>query len=218
MDWNRPELTTQNVKEWDGSLWRTRLEESNSDGSVGSVFDRSPAVFIAHSRAAASAELQANTRVWTSGTSSWFKLAEKGYWVEGSAEGLGFDSLLSTLQEEVLRLPKLENWSVLTHTGAVDDWKKYKMTAIGTYELPGRDTSNPFSQKTFNQMIEELKNATHVYWSSSSQFDLLKEHIQEGQHHACGPGKTAEHLRKAGLTDQLVVFPSRESWKLWTQK
>jgi hypothetical protein len=53
------------------------------------------AVFIAHSRALPEKlELPTTTRVWVSGTASWYRLAERGIWVEGCGDNLGFHDLV----------------------------------------------------------------------------------------------------------------------------
>jgi hypothetical protein len=53
-----------------------------------------------------------------------------------------------------------------------------------------------------------------VYWASGSQFRRLHEQLHPTVHHACGPGKTAELLRGAGI-ENLAVFPSAAQWRRW---
>jgi hypothetical protein len=62
-----------------------------------------------------------------------------------------------------------------------------------------------------------LATATHVWWSSVSQFEAGRAQARADAHHACGPGKTAEHLRRAGIT-HLTPFPSVEEWQQWLAK
>ncbi len=159
-------------------------------------------LFIANDRALPDAwcAMAAESRVWVPGSRTWFRLAERGVWVEGSAEGLGFDALRPTVEESVLGLPSLGEWSVLTHAGAVDEWAPAR--AIATYRLepPALDATLP--------------EATHVFWSSGSQFTLCRDHIAPGTHHACGPGKTARELERLGVRP-LTVFPSVREWQAW---
>jgi hydroxymethylbilane synthase len=159
-------------------------------------------VFIANDRALPDAWCAAarETRVWVPGAATWFRLAERGIWVEGCAEGLGFDALRLTLAEPVLGLPALAEWSVLTHADAVDDWTPAH--AVATYRLDAP------------QGDEALSAATHVFWSSGSQFRLCRHRVAPGTHHACGPGKTALHLQRSGVTP-LAVFPSVREWHAW---
>lgn len=214
--WNLPpvnNLSLDRVQAWDGSLWREKAQKGTQNGlpvPPGLQLSQNAPVFVAHSRALAG-QFDANfeaevekSRIWTSGTASWFRLAEKGHWVEGCAEGLGFEGLIPTLKESVLRLGPLQQWTILTHSDALAEWQAREPKAVATYKVNlnyGKDA------------IDALKAATHVFWSSGSQFDELKEYLSLGAQVACGPGNTAIRLREAGLKP--VVFPSIEEWKKW---
>lgn len=211
------------VRAWDGKQWRAGSagEERIVEAKKSEI---GKAVFVAHSRAVISdsgrreeaAELiqrLQKARVWTSGTQSWFKLAEQGIWVEGCAESLGFDFVAPMIQEEVLGLPSLqgEGWTVLTHEKASEGWSDFSgIRILATYRLIESPDQNS------NQAALALKDATHIFWSSGSQFDAMKNQlsqISKGAHHACGPGKTAAYLKSQGLNPE--VFPSLEEWKKW---
>ncbi len=216
--WNFPSVNNSGlarVHAWDGGQWREKAQkgtQSSSSVPVELQLSRNAPVFVAHSRALGvqfdagfETELE-KSRIWTSGTASWFRLAEKGYWVEGCAEGLGFEELIPTLKEPVLRLGSLQQWTILTHSQALAEWQTREPTAIATYKINlsyGKDA------------IDALKAATHVFWSSGSQFDELKEYLPLGVQVACGPGNTASKLREAGLKP--VIFPSIEEWKKWLE-
>ena len=188
---------------WDGSEWKAQAEGLAQDQNL----QLQPAVFIAHHRAlnAQSLAQLENRRVWTSGTASWFKLAAQGVWVEGSAEGLGFESIIWTLYEKVLGLPELDRWSVLTHQDALEDWHILGMKPNATYKL------------NLNYRIEAvsaLKQASFVFWSSGTQANRLLREASPHARHACGPGKTAAYLRdRLGIEPD--VFPSSEEWRKW---
>ena len=170
------------------------------------------AVFLAHSRAlpAGGAAALAGKRVWTSGSASWFRLAEQGVWVEGCAEGLGAAFAADLVREPVLRLPALRDWAVLTHAGAEAGWGEGEWAGSAvTATYAGADTTLPDPQA--------LAAATHLWWSSVSQFELGRAQVRADAHHACGPGKTYEHLRRAGLA-QLTAFASVEEWHQWLAK
>jgi len=159
--------------------------------------------FVAHSRAFPEAGV-GTTRIWTSGSSSWFRLAKKGIWVEGCAEGLGFDHLQRTYgvdSLDFLGLPEFFQWTVLTHASAVPLWNK-NPKVLATYKLDD-----------YGQDLGGLKTATHLFWSSGSQFNALKELADRQAHHSCGPGRTADCLRDYGIKP--FVFPSIEEWKKW---
>jgi hypothetical protein len=171
-------------------------------------------VFIAHSRAVQGADVE-NMRVWTSGTGSWLRLAEKGIWVEGSAENLGFESVKALLdlgEEGVLQLPHLKDWIILTHLKAVNDWAALVSPSqvVATYEV-----GDHYSKAARSTLVA----ASDVFWSSGSQFNALKGEMSPEKlrsiRHACGPGKTANVIAKE-LGSQPLVFPSVEEWKKWT--
>jgi len=195
------------ITPWDGFRARasTDVPPAEVSAEVRDAFRHSPApVFIAHSRALPTGiegELK-DRRIWTSGTASWWRLAARGVWVEGCAEGLGYDWIASTLAEPVLALPALSGWQVLSHAGSAQHWPAGQV--IGTYRLPEVTT----------QSIPDASAVTHVYWASGSQFRHLWSRLPPAVHHACGPGRTAEVLRSAGV-HRMTVFPSVHEWRRW---
>jgi hydroxymethylbilane synthase len=213
--WNPPAPPAVGVRRaWDGSTLKGEARELS-----GVRAPQTPATFVAHwravpSRAVAGAVEQA--RVWVSGTSSWFKLAQLGIWVEGCAEGLGFEFVRPTLEEPVLGLPALAQWSVLTHAGAEESWSAIPSERVcATYEvMPPGAQSRPEHPA---ELAHDLKSATDCFWSSVSQFDTFGSLARPEARHACGPGKTAAHLKKilAARGREPLVFPSVEEWKKW---
>lgn len=161
------------------------------------------ALFVAHARALPEDAAIAGARVWTSGAASWFKLAARGVWVEGCAEGMGFEFVDPVLGEKVLGLPPFgPQWTVLTHDQAADGWRDARV--VTTYEVPRAEGEGA---------SESLAAARHVFWGSGSQFDQYGKFAPAGARHYCGPGKTAAHLRARGI--EPVVFPSAEEWRKW---
>jgi len=188
---------------WNGNEWRSRSESMDLDAQIPKF--AGSAVFVAHSRAVTSAGSLAHSRLWVSGSSSWFKLASQGAWVEGSAENLGFEFLQPTLKEGVLQLPSFSDWTVLTHENARDTWDVGQV--IATYRLGG------------DYAVEAkaaLKSAKVVFWSSTSQWNALKDQVSSNVIHCSGAGKTARFLKLKDLAP--LVFPSVEEWKKWTTK
>jgi hydroxymethylbilane synthase len=188
---------------WDGSEWKAQAEVI----AQGESFHLAPAVFVAHHRALTPECISQmeNRRVWTSGTASWFKLASQGVWVEGCAEGLGFEGVIWMLYEKVLGLPELTGWSVLTHQDALEDWVLLGMKPWATYKL------------NLNYRIDaitSLKQASFIFWSSGTQINRLLREALPNARHACGSGKTAAYLRdKFGIEPD--VFPSADEWRMW---
>ena len=183
---------------WDGSRWRT--EHSKDPEPAASP--ESPAVFVAHARAFRPGPTA--SRIRTSGVPSWFKLAEAGCWVEGCAEGLGFEFLRPCLREGVLQLPAEKLWSVVTHDQALDGWVDFPGKVTATYKVP---REYPPAAR------QALEAARYIFWSSGSQYDELKGSIRIDAIQACGPGKTVAHLERAGV--RALVFPSAEEWRKW---
>ena len=141
------------------------------------------------------AEINSTNIIWTSGITTWKSLAKRGFWVNGTADGMG---------ENID--PNIENltsnpWIKLTHKSSPNS----KITkVIHTYflkELPIKDN---------------IANKNFFYWMSSSAFDyVLKEYpeIING-YHACGPGNTYEALKKV-IKDpkHLEIVLSYSTWK-----
>lgn len=201
-------------KIWDGVYWRSESNEEQSRGEGTSLFPflekEKPcgAFFMAHSRAAQGFRKEdfENLRIWTSGTSSWKRLARQGIWVEGCAEGFGFDDLSLTLNEPVLGLPPLDQWSVLTHQGAVEEWREKKIQAFGTYQVHAH-----YSEEA----RLALQEADSIFWSSASQYNELRQWVSPQAIQACGPGKTAHWLISNHIP--VEVFPSVEEWRKWVR-
>ena len=184
---------------WDGMEHRG----SGAPTRVPGVEITGKALFIAHARAlpAGSSEV-ADARIWTSGVPSWFKLAAQGVWVEGCAEGMGFEFVEPILGEKVLGLPPFgSQWTVLTHAQAVEGWSGARVAA--TYAVP----------RSSEESSGALATARHLFWGSGTQFDQYGKLAAPEARHYCGPGKTAAHLRSKGI--EPVVFPSAEEWRKW---
>ena len=112
-----------------------------------------------------------------------------------------------TLSEPLLRLPARQRWIVLTHADAAAGWQSGEV--IPTYRLrddPGGGVADAD--------IAGLRTATHVYWTSTVQFEHYRGFVASGATHAAGAGKTFEHLRRAGVAP-LLSFPSAEEWRGW---
>jgi hypothetical protein len=200
------------VQAWDGSIAERAAATAVLDAAGLAARLRNNAVFVAHSRAlpADAAALLAGRPVWTSGTKSWFALAAQGIWVQGCAEGLGAEAAATLVSEPVLRLPPLAHWNVLTHSTALEPWRAGSWAGanvLATYAVA--DAALPASAA--------LAAATHVFWSSTTQFERGRQLVDAGAHHASGAGKTAEHIRGAGVRN-FRAFPSAEEWRRWTAK
>jgi hydroxymethylbilane synthase len=113
--------------------------------------------------------------IWTSGSRSWERLARRGIWVTGCADGLGDGEApgADTLAGREL------TWRRLTHSGSGDQ------VALATYHVE-------------TPLAEDLTSRTHFYWTSGSVFRaaLARHPSLASAWHASGPGRTAAALRE----------------------
>jgi hydroxymethylbilane synthase len=191
---------------WDGSAEPAPAAQPLPEAAerAARALRTAPALFVTHRRALPALRpeaVNACPHVWAPGTETWFALAERGVWVEGCAEGLGFGALAPLLALPLLQLPPAADWLVFTHAGAEAQWPEGRV--IATYAHGEAATGSPPPGGT-----------THFYWHSGAQFERWRSGVAAEAHHACGPGKTAEHLKRAGVT-RLSVFPSVAQWRAW---
>jgi hydroxymethylbilane synthase len=200
------------VRAWDGSIAERAAATPLLDAAALATRLRHDSVFVAHSRAlpAGAASLLAGKTVWTSGTKSWFALAAQGVWVQGCGEGLGAEVAAQLVAEPLLRLPSPREWDVLTHEAALEPWQAGSWAGanvIATYSVS--EGALPDAQA--------LAAATHVFWSSTAQFENGRRFANEAAWHSSGAGKTAEHIRASGVK-KFLALPSIEEWRKWTAK
>ena len=186
---NAPNFTGKKI--WRGRDWQRKIFRMEKLVPPAGNF---AAAFAANSRALPD-NYNLTARLWTSGASSWFNLSAAGHWVEGCADGFGFDFIRNLIVEPVLQLPPIRSWAVYTHEDAGDGWAD--AAVIPTYKL----ILNPPAEA-----IAELTVADVIEWSSSHQFAALRQYAKPSAIHVCGPGKTADYLRAQGVKD-LVVLP-----------
>lgn len=148
-------------------------------------------VFVAHARAYEHLEqkellsAQSKKRVWVSGSSSWFKLAKQGVWIEGSLDGQGFEAMSSFMPKKLLRFEQ-DSFLFLTHE---ESGQTQGTVQLGTY---GHE---------FREIPAIFENSTALYWSSGLPFQTLWSKLGPEiflkKTHACGPGKTAKLIEEA---------------------
>ena len=200
------------IRAWDGSGAERAAVEPVADADKMELerVAATQALFVAHARALpeqALGRIRAGCRVYVPGLATWRALAERGVWVEGCADSLGFALLQPLLREPLLQLPPSEQWTVLTHAGALEGWASGQ--AIATYRH--RELSDAGGGAATGAPPPDT---THCYWHSSAQFDRWHQAVPGAVHHACGPGKTHEHLRRTRVQN-LTMFPSVTQWRSW---
>ena len=133
------------------------------------------------------------TVMWAAGTSTWRRLAARGLWVNGCADGLGDDE---APQVDVLAGRALR-WACLTHdrSGRDDAVATYHVDAVLPDDLPAR---------------------SHFFWTSGDAFLRAVTRwpsIRDGWH-ASGPGRTRQTIVDTfGATERTGVWLDRESWE-----
>jgi hydroxymethylbilane synthase len=211
--WSLPPPPRGPVQAWDGSLQRAPELEPVAGAAAACArrLEQARAAFIAH-KLAVPAELPAAAlnrcaHLWVSGTETWFALAGRGAWVEGCAESLGFGALRPTLAAALLDLPPLDAWLALTSAEAATGWGEVPVLATYRHASPappgaGADPAGSPAQ------------ARQIWWHSGLQFERWRSQLPAGCEQACGPGKTADTLRRGGV-GALTVFPSVHHWREW---
>jgi hydroxymethylbilane synthase len=132
--------------------------------------------------------------VWTSGLKSWQRLAGRGVWVNGCAEGLGDENP----RTDALLGP--QNWLKLTHESAG------QTNAVATYKLNAKP----------KETSPNLTGKTHFFWMSGSAFEraleLYPNEVQSG-YHGSGPGLTFQAVNAhKGLVHKPKMFLDLESF------
>lgn len=131
--------------------------------------------------------------VWTSGLKTWERLASRGIWVNGSAEGLG--------EQENPNIETLiggdVKWLKLTHADAPAG---NGMQMLPTYKLFATEES------------PSLEGRQYFFWTSGSSFAraLSLNPWLNSMTHFCGPGNTHKVLDGHGIEPH--VFLDHEQW------
>lgn len=139
--------------------------------------------------------------IWAAGSRTWRKLAQRGYWVNGSNDGLGeknkmhLEYILDALYERPLKKVKLSH----TEAPLVDGFQM-----ISTYQLIDRP------------IAEDIKNKKYFFWSSYSSFIRAYRMYPEliNARHSCGPGHTYDLIKKAlGPERDVQIYLNYFDWQ-----
>ncbi|HKC37403.1 MAG TPA: hydroxymethylbilane synthase [Chitinophagaceae bacterium] len=165
-----------------------------------------PVVFVANYKAIqGKSEVKdlSGKKIIASGTKTWLELSKKGYWVTASADALGFEFLLSSLNMPLLDI-NAEDISILTHETAAERWRIKGYDAVSNYKLV------PKNDKGIQQSIAA---ADAIFWTSFSQYEFYGKYAKPDVKHLCAGGETAELLKQEGL--ELVIFPTIKAFEQW---
>lgn len=168
----------------------------------------SPLVFVSNFKAIHGEqwnEILNLKKVWASGTKTWFELSKRGIWVEGSADGLGLESLMNPWSMPLLKYQK-KDFHILTNHEARANWQSKGWKSSSTYSL---------IPKKCPQIEKQVAGADFLFWTSYGQFSLYKDSVAAKAVHACLQGETATLLKKEGITP--ILFPTIKSFSRWHQ-
>lgn len=131
--------------------------------------------------------------VWVAGVRTWHRLAARGIWVHGCADGLG------DVEKPGVDLlaGKTIGWRRLTHTKSSDP------DAVPTYVVE-------------NDLPDDIGMRTHFFWTSGSQFReaLAREPGLRSAWHASGPGRTARAIRETLTSHERVsIWLDYDQWQ-----
>jgi len=165
-----------------------------------------PVVFIANYKAIqdqTEVKNLSNKIIFASGTKTWFELSKKGFWVTASADALGFEFLLASLNMPLLNIQD-EDITILTHETAAERWRTKGYDALSNYKLLPKN----------DEMIQEsIAAAEAIFWTSFSQYEFYGKYVQADAKHLCAGGETAELLKQAGI--EPVIFPTIKAFEQW---
>jgi hydroxymethylbilane synthase len=133
------------------------------------------------------------TIVWASGSQTWRRLAARGIWVHGCADGLGEDDRPAVDQLAGRHV----SWKRLTHDRAAAP------ESLATYHV---ETPLP----------DDLPERSHFFWSSGELFAqaIRRWPALRTAYHASGPGRTRDAIRsELGASDRIGVWLDRASWE-----
>lgn len=130
--------------------------------------------------------------VWAAGSRTWRKLARRGIWVGGCADGLGDEEHPAV----DLLAGRETHWRRLTHTKTSDP------SAIATYRVT-------------TPLPDDLGSRTHFFWTSGTTFReaLMRYPSIRSGWHASGPGRTASAIRdELGSTKRVSIWLDFDAW------
>lgn len=167
------------------------------------------AIFVSSHKAIHSVDLVNQVslkKVWVAGSKTWMELAKKGIWIEGSADGLGFEYITNILNTPLVKLLP-DDIQILTNSASAIQWMKEGYLAMPTYLLIPALSA---------ELSLTISNAQTIFWTSFQQYQLCKKLIKPSAIHICLPGKTAQQLQEEGI--QPIIFPSIKAFNEWRIK
>lgn len=203
-EWSYPQpLVAANKKIFDASQYRQQFFKATA--IPYHLPKTTEVIFVASPRAAQTLDVNiaAQSKIWAAGSKTWKTLAAKGIWVQGAADELGLEHVLTQWQRPLYQYQK-ENILILTsaHSAALHQQQGWQ--AMGTYRL------KPGNTKAWQQ---EAAGSDVFFWTGYRQYLLAKPFLKKDARHFCLPGATAHFLKAEGLHPQ--CFPTLKAFHQW---
>ena len=149
--------------------------------------------------------------LWASGTKTMRKLAQNGYWVNGTADSFGESEILSLKESQTIQM-------LLSSSGqSQSDHPWWVLTNDQAQSLVGR--SIPAYTRVIHDSPEnyekEIQETQVFYWTSYFQYEKYKERFPfiKDRIHCCGLGKTLENFKKTNTV--VTPFADMDDFKSW---
>ncbi len=149
--------------------------------------------------------------LWASGTKTMRKLAQNGYWVNGTADSFGESEILSLKKSQTIQILlgmsdknlAKNPWWVLTN----DQAQSLVGQSIPAYTRIVHDSPENYEK--------EIQNTQVFYWTSYFQYEKYKERFPfiRDRIHCCGLGKTLENFKKTNTV--VTPFAHMDDFKSW---
>ncbi len=145
-----------------------------------------------------------NPFVWTAGSSTWKKVLENGFWVNGCSDSCGEEELNKLLNSELIKTftKSTEVISLTSNEASFNIGEIYP-----TYEK----VKCPYPE----QYKEKILKAKVFYWTSYNQYeDFIKEFPEIiDEVHCCGIGKTLKQFQDKNI--DVIPFISIDNFETW---
>lgn len=180
-----------------------RVNSDDKNHKMNATIESAEALFVTRANALPDGyKPKAKQIVWAAGVKTWMKLAQKGIWVHGSSDSMGF------IEPNLTAVGILNplKWSRLTHEGV----------QLNEQSSASGSLSHTYSLKVKEKSQVAFENAEVYYWKSGSLFEQALKYFPEiiNKKHCCGFGETSQTLKKH-LTplENLFYFYDEEDFK-----
>ena len=145
--------------------------------------------------------------LWAAGTKTMKRMAELGFWVNGTSDSLGIEAALELFHSKAVQLMLNDSKEFINLSHAASEHANVVTTAA--YERMQKDTDESFDKKIAKTEV--------FYWTSFFQYQtyVKKYPFIKNKFHACGLGHTLAQFQKNNIT--VVPFYKMDDFKNWTK-